>query len=86
MTYGITVKQGTGGSRVEIQCQHQNGIVYITPAEASWVCTPELVHAHAIAGFFRDLSQLQDARVLQLMQKWGIYYRERALETEEESA
>jgi hypothetical protein len=79
MAYGISVKQDTGGSRVEIECMHQSGLVYVVPAEASWVCSEELVHAHAIAGFFKDLAALQSPAVQQVMQKWGVYYRERPL-------
>jgi hypothetical protein len=82
MAYGITVKQDTGGSRVEVQCEHQNALVYIVPAESSWVCSAELIHAHAMAGFFNELTRLEDAKIQALMQKWGIYTRERALEPE----
>ena len=85
MAHGITVKQDTGGSRVEIQCKHQNALVYVVPAEASWVCTEELVHAHAIAGFFHDLDALGSVDVQRVMQKWGLYYRERPLGEEDEA-
>ena len=80
MPYGLTVKHGSGGTRVEVQCKHQNGLVYVVPAEASWVCSEELLHAHALAGFFKDLTLLKDPRVQQVMQTWGVYYRERPLE------
>ena len=83
MGYGITVTQGTGGSRVAIQCKHQNGLVYVTRGEASWVCSEELLHAHAIAGFLKDLAALENPQVEQAMQKWGVYYRPRPLEEEE---
>ena len=79
MAYGITVKQDTGGSRVGIECPHQNALVYVVPAEASWVCTEELVHAHALAGLFKDLTAMDDPRVHDAMQRWGVYYRERTL-------
>jgi hypothetical protein len=82
MAYGITVKQDTGGSRMEIQCMHQNGLVYVVPAELSWVCSAELVHAHALAGLLKDLTALNDAHVRGLMQKWGVYFRERPLTVE----
>ena len=84
MAYGITVKQDTGGSRVEVQCKHQNGLVYVVPAESNWVCSEELVHAHALAGFLRDLTRLADPEVQRLLQKWGLYYRERPLSEEGE--
>ena len=81
--YGITVKHDTGGKRIEMQCEHQNGLVYVVPAEASWVCSEELLHAHALAGFFRQLSELGSPEVDAAMQRWGIYYRERTLSASE---
>ena len=74
---GITVKQRSGGTRVELQCEHQNGLLYVVPAEASWVCSSELMHAHALAGFFGELMELADGRVHDVMQHWGLYYRRR---------
>ena len=84
MAYGITVKRDSGGSRVEVQCKHQNGLLYVVPAESSWVCSAELVHAHALAGFFKELAQLGAPEVQRLMQRWGIYFRERPLAEEDE--
>ena len=74
---GITVKTGQEGSRIEIQCTHQNGVLYAVPGEASWVCSPDLLPAHAMAGFLRELVKLSDPRVQGLMQRWGLYYRAR---------
>ena len=75
MTYGINVKQGEGGTRMEIRSRNQAGLLYIVPAEGSWVADPDQLHAHALAGFFTDLMKLQMPRVDQLMQKWGLYFR-----------
>lgn len=80
------VKQDTGGKRLEMQCEHQNGLLYVVPGDSSWVCSEELRHAHALAGFFRELMELDDDRVHQLMQRWGLYYRPRAIDTESASA
>ena len=76
---GLTVKHGSEGKRIEMQCEHQNGLVYVVRGEASWVCSDELLHAHALAGFFRELVELDDERIGDVMQRWGIYYRQRAL-------
>ena len=83
MSHGITVKSGEGGSRVEVQCVHQNGLLYVVPGEASWVCSDELRPAHALAGFLRELTGLEDPRIRDLMRRWGLYFRERPLEPEE---
>ena len=82
--FGLTVKQATPGKRIEMQCKHQNGLLYIVPSEATWVCSEELLHAHALAGFFKQLSKLEDQRVTELMQQWGLYFRERALASEDD--
>jgi len=83
MAFGITVKQDTGGKRIEMECTHQNGLLYVVPSESSWVCTQEFLDAHALAGFFREMVALQDPQVKALMQKWGVYYRARPLKSEE---
>ena len=75
--HGITIKAGQEGSRIEIQCPHQNGLLYAVPGEASWVCSAELLPAHAMAGFLKELVKLGEPRVQSLMQRWGLYYRDR---------
>lgn len=77
--FGLKVKHDTGGKRVEIQCKHQNGLLYVVPSEASWVCSDDLIHVHAIAGFFTELLELKDKRVTDAMRRWGIYFRKRPL-------
>ncbi len=84
MAFGIVVKQGSGGTRVEVECTHQSGLLYVVPSEASWVCSQEHMHAHALAGFFRELVELRDPRVKQLMQRWGLYFRARPIAREDE--
>ena len=83
--FGLIVKQGSGGKRLEMQCSHQNGLLYVVPGDGSWVCSQELMDAHALAGFFRELMELDDDRVHRLMQKWGLYYRSRPIEPDDES-
>ena len=77
--YGLTIKEDSGGHRVGVQCKHQNGLLYVVPSEASWVCSDELRHVHALAGFFKQLVELDDQRVKDAMQRWGIYFRPRPL-------
>lgn len=84
--YGLTVKSDTGGKRIELECEHQNGLLYVVPSEASWVCSDDLLHVHALAGFMKQLAQLDDVRVKDLMQKWGLYFRERPLAAKEAEA
>ncbi len=73
---GLNITQGDDMTRIRVSCEHQSGLIYVVPAERSWVCSNERLPAHAMAGFFRDLAALQQPAVQQLMQDWGIYYRE----------
>jgi hypothetical protein len=61
-------------------------MLYVVPAERSWVCTSEKIAAHSLAGFFRELANLKDDRVAALMQDWGLYFRQLPLEGEQEDA
>ena len=82
--FGLVVKHDSGGKRLEVECPHQNGLLYVVPSEASWVCDDELLHVHALAGFFKDLVGLDDTSVKETMQRWGLYYRERPLAVQED--
>ena len=76
---GLEVKGDSGGKRVELQCEHHNGLLYVTPSESTWVCSDQMLHVHALAGFFKQLAQLDDARVKEAMQRSGLHFRERPL-------
>lgn len=75
MVQGINIKASSSGHNLEIGCTHNQGLLYIIPSEGNWVCSQDTIHAHAIAGFFHDLSNLNDPKIKELTQKWGIYYR-----------
>ena len=80
---GLDVKQSEDMTRIQVTCPHQSGLIYVVPAERSWVCSSEQVPAHALAGFFRELVGLGDSRVKELMQAWGVYYRQLPQEGEQ---
>ena len=75
-TAGLEIIPGNDMVRIRAVCQHQRGLIYVVPAERSWVCDQDHLPAHALAGFFRDLSALKSPEVRGLMQQWGIYFRE----------
>ncbi|MDE2940050.1 MAG: hypothetical protein OXR67_14230 [Chloroflexota bacterium] len=83
---GMTISPGADMTRIQVTCPHQSGLLYVVPAERSWVCDAEQVPAHALAGFFRELINLNDDRVAALMQEWGLYFRQLPLEGEQEDA
>ena len=74
--HGMTITASDDMTRIQVTCEHQSGLIYVVPAERSWVCNPESIPAHALAGFFRELAALRDERVQGLMAQWGIYYRQ----------
>ena len=80
--YGLMVKPGEGMTRVQISCMHQSGLLYVVPAEKTWVCSQEHMPSHALAGFLAELMDLEDPRVKELMQRWGIYFRQLPLDEE----
>ncbi len=82
---GITFKPSDGMTRIQATCDHQSGLIYVVPAERSWVCSSELLPAHALAGFFRELIALEDPQVRELMRQWGIYYRQLPLDGEKQT-
>ena len=85
---GFTFFPSRGSTRLEMECQHQHGLLYVTEgAEMNWVCSSRRRPAHSLAGFFRELGEMQDARVREVMQRWGLCYRQLPLAqqpTEEE--
>ena len=72
---GLEVKPSEDMTRIQAVCEHQRGLIYVVPGERSWVCTPESMPAHALAGFFRELVALKSPEVEGLMKQWGLYYR-----------
>ena len=74
--FGLTITPSDEMTRIQVSCEHQSGLIYVVPAERSWVCASERLPSHALAGFFRELVALQLPTVRGLMQQWGIYYRE----------
>ena len=80
--YGLLIKPRDGMTRIQMACLHQKGLLYMVPAEKSWVCSQEYMPAHSLAGFLNELMELKDSRVKELMQRWGIYYRSLPLEEE----
>ena len=80
---GFTLKAGEGSASMEMECPHQNGLLYMVPGDRSWVCEDDVRPAHVLAGFFKEIAALDDARIREAMNNWGLYYRPRPLAAEE---
>jgi hypothetical protein len=76
----VTIKPGQAMTRLQVSCIHQSGLLYVVPAEKSWVCSQEMLPAHALAGFLKELTALDDPRIADIMQRWGVYFRELPLD------
>ena len=74
--HGITLATEKGLSRIRLECEHQKSIIYVVPAEKSWVCDDETMPGHALTGFFGELMKENHPLVRGLMQKWGLYFRQ----------
>ena len=83
-TKGIQVKQTDDGARIKMQCDHQKGLLYVIPSEANWVCSADLRLAHSLAGFLKELGEIDDSRLHKTMQRWGIYSRNLGVLSEDE--
>ena len=83
-TTGLEVKPGDDMTRIQVVCEHQQGLIYVVPAERSWVCSSEHLPAHALAGFFRELVALKNPNVEALMVDWGVYFRQLPAQAEDE--
>lgn len=83
---GLNVKPGNEMTRIQAVCEHQQGLIYVVPAERSWVCSSEHMPAHALAGFFRELVALKNPNVEALMADWGVYFRQLPAGQEDEAS
>ena len=75
-TSGLDIISGNDMTRIKAVCEHQRGLIYVVPAERSWVCAKEYLPAPALAGFFWELMALDNTEIQGLMQQWGIYFRQ----------
>ncbi len=82
---GLEFKPSEDMIRIQAVCEHQRGLLYVVPAERSWVCAPESMPAHALAGFFRELAALKSPAVEDLMKQWGLYFRQLPAPPEDEA-
>ena len=83
--FGLKIKSDTELTKIEVQCVHQNGLIYVVPSESSWVCTEDLRHVHALSGFFKQLMDFEDPKIQEAMLKWEIYFRPRPLAEDEQA-
>ena len=84
-TKGIQIKQNDDGARMKMQCEQQKGLLYVIPSDANWVCSADLRLAHSLAGFLKELGEIDDPRLHKIMQRWGIYSRNLEILSEEDS-
>jgi hypothetical protein len=82
--FGLMITTDEDMTRIQATCPHQSGLIYVIPADRSWVCSKEQLASHALAGFFKDLTSLADPKIHELMQSWGIYFRQLPIDAEQD--
>ncbi len=75
MEKGISIKNISGSTRINLRCNHSKGILYFVNTESNWVCKDEGMYSHSLIGFFNDLLKVDEQKSSSLMKKWGIYFR-----------
>ena len=56
-------------------------IIYFVKTDQNWVAEDDSIHIHSLIGFFSDFNKLNDSESKNLMQKWGMYFRTKELES-----
>ncbi|MBA66829.1 MAG: hypothetical protein CL756_02915 [Chloroflexi bacterium] len=80
---GLTIKNQQDLTSIEASSSNQHGLIYITHgAPKNWVAKPEEMVSHTLAGLFKALDQIDDARIQNLMRDYGLVYRELEIDTE----
>ena len=77
----VSIKGCFGSKRISLKCDQQKGLLYSITSEANWVCDEDSIYIHSLAGFFKELTEIQNADVTKLMQRWGLYYRTKKTES-----
>lgn len=74
---GLEWRQSQGQWTMTAACHHQAGRLYVVEgATSNWVCSSQARPSHSLAGFFRELGELEDPRIKELMHRWGLYFRQ----------
>ena len=81
----LKINRSESQVRIELKCDHKSGILYIVPSDSSWVCKDQNLGSHSISGFFSDIIENGDKKTIDLMQKWGVYYRNNPFMDSDES-
>lgn len=66
---------------LDLSTKHLSGKLYFVKTDQNWVAEDDSVYIHSLIGFFSDLNKLNDSESKNLMQKWGIYFRTKDLES-----
>ena len=80
---GLTIKNQEDLTSIEASSSNQHGLIYITHgAPKNWVAKPEEMISHTLAGFFKALNLIDDSRIKDLFNDYGLVYRELEIDHE----
>ena len=66
---------------LNLETNHLGGKLYFVKTDQNWVAEDDSIYIHSLIGFFSDFNKLNDSESKNLMQKWGIYFRTKDLES-----
>ena len=66
---------------LDLETNHLSGKLYFVKTDQNWVAEDDSIYIHSLIGFFSDFNKLNDSESKKLMQKWGIYFRTKDLES-----
>tara|TARA_Y100000994_G_C15693667_1_gene442530 strand:+ start:1226 stop:1480 length:255 start_codon:yes stop_codon:yes gene_type:complete len=66
---------------LDLETNHLSGKLYFVKTDQNWVAEDDSIYIHSLIGFFSDFNKLNDYESKNLMQKWGIYFRTKDLES-----
>ena len=80
---GLTIKNQEDLTSIEASSSNQHGLIYITHgAPKNWVAKPEEMISHTLAGVFKALNLIDDSRIKDLFNDYGLVYRELEIDHE----
>jgi|TARA_B110000263_G_C15277924_1_gene496762 hypothetical protein len=80
---GLTIKNQKDLTSIEASSSNQHGLIYITHgAPKNWVAKPDEMVSHTLAGFFKALTEIEDPKIQDLLNAYGLVYRELEISSE----
>ena len=77
--FNLTITENM--NTLDLETNHLSGKLYFVKTDQNWVAEDESIYIHSLIGFFSDFNKLNNSESKNLMQKWGMYFRTKELES-----